>query len=139
MGEDTRGAEGAIESAYHRAVAAILRERRTVDHESIRSLWRIGDAVLELKRQAEAGEWRRVLDECAEVVGMQSATLDDAARAAIAFPDEQREETLALFAQSNAPLTRSHIITLARATPALRARAIDALLEAALDGAEEDA
>jgi hypothetical protein len=109
-------------------IATILQEKRSAGYEGVRSLWRIGDAVAKLRMRAGAAAWRRVLRHCSEEVGLHPASLDDAARAARAFPRASRAGLLRRFEESGAPMTRGHIIALARATPARRAQGIEALL-----------
>lgn len=123
--------DNGVPGALQGAVSTILTERRAADEESIRSLWRVGDAVLELRATVPAGSWRRVLADCAARVGMHPASLDDAARAAFAFPPNDRRRTLALFAQSRTVVTRSHVIAMARVTPLRRRHAMYDLLNEA--------
>jgi hypothetical protein len=117
-------------------VTTILRAKHAAGHEGIRFLWSVGDAVVALRDQHGSNDWRKTLARCGEGVGMHPSSLDDAARAARAFPLAAREPLLRRFEGSGKPLARSHVIVLARATPAQRATGIDALLFAPMSVSE---
>lgn len=113
---------------FARVVDLIAREQRNRGFEAVRSLWRTGDALTVLREIAGPQNWRRALHECARSVGVTPASLDEAIRAARAFPEGQREALLRHFEDAHATLTPSHAIELARVTPRQRARGIEALL-----------
>ncbi len=118
----------AASAEAERLVKVILREQRRKAFASIQSLWRIGDAVLRLKKRLDAGASRDVLDSCATRVEMHASSLDEAARAAEAFPRRRRIELRETFERSRVEITASHVVELARVTPRQRKQGIDALL-----------
>ena len=109
-------------------VEVILAARNAADQEAIRALWRIGDAVVRLRKHASSGKWRQLLSACAESAGLHPGSLDDAERCALAFPVPEREQLLAKFSEARSPITRSHVVTLARLPRRDRTSAIDHLL-----------
>jgi hypothetical protein len=111
-------------------VETIAREQRYRNFEALRSLWRIGDALLGLQRLARARSWRHTLEECARCLGVAAASLDDALRAARAFPPMDRDVLLRSFEEARAAITQSHVVELARVAPRPRARGIEELLRA---------
>jgi hypothetical protein len=108
----------------------ILKENSTAHYDNIRALWHIGDEVLKAREIVPSGSWRKELSECAAMAGVHPGSLDDAARAAKAFPTEDRECVLSSFASAGTPLTRSHVVVLSRMTRARRTRAIETMLRA---------
>ena len=88
----------------------------------------MGDGVRRLRTCVEAGIWREVIDACASRAGIHTSSLDEAARAAEAFPAALRAEIRERFERARVELTASHVIALARVTPAKRKKGIDALL-----------
>ena len=124
------GPKGAIDAKpdLERVVAFIIKERRRRSFDAIRSLWRIGDSLRQLKAITSKGNWRRVLEECATRVGMHSASLHEAARTAEAFGAAERGTLRRRFERARAELTPSHVVELARASVRQRARGIEALL-----------
>ena len=120
-------AEGQAEEC-ERLIALILRERRRRSIAAIRSLWRIGDVVLRLKKAAGSGNLRRALQACASRAGIHVGSLDAAARAAAAFRAADREALARRFERAGAELTPSQIVELAGAPLPRRREAVETLL-----------
>jgi|SRR5579872_1276546 len=114
------------------AVGKIAREKCTRDLDAIRALWRIGDIVNSLRATVAHGSWRATLALCAARVGVHPKSLDEAARAATAFPASKRDDLIRGFVATGRSVQPSHIVALARVSPARRARGLEALRSSAL-------
>jgi hypothetical protein len=126
--EDCDPTPGAAAIEAERLVEIILREQRKKAFAAVQSLWRIGDAVRRLKGRLDDEPWRDVLDTCAKRVEMHTSSLEEAARAAEAFPRRLRVDLRETFERARVELTASHVVVLARVTPKQRKQGIDALL-----------
>jgi hypothetical protein len=113
-----------------RAIQLVAFERRDRAFGAIRALWRVGDALRELRAETSHGSWRRLLDRCAKELGVHVTTLDDAIRASEAFDGDARASLFDRFANPHTNLTVSHVTELARCHPRLRSRALGFLLSA---------